>query len=117
MSLFDEFRDLAGELFRAFDAPEATITRTTILPQTNADRAAGRKGSTSTATIVGKGILGSRTLKAEDGSIVQQAIARLDTPAEIHDRLTIGQRTFDIMEVEEISPDGGSPFVTIAVLK
>jgi hypothetical protein len=117
MSIFDEFRALTGELFDAFDAPEVTITRTTTQPQIAADRAAGRKGATITETVIGKGVLGKRSLKLEDGTIVQQSVARLSIPAEPNDRLTIGNQHFEIIETEEIAPDGGSPFVTIAVLK
>lgn len=118
MSLFDDFRALTGELFDAFELPVATITRTVDAPQTNADRAAGRKGASTTTTLTGRGVLGNRNLKLENGSIVQQSIARLSVRAVKGDKLTIGGATgLEVIEVEEVAPDGGSPLIVIAVLK
>lgn len=117
MSVFDEFRALTAELFDAFELPTATIVRETEAKQTNADRAAGRKGAITKTTLTGRGVLGNRKLKLENGTIVEQSVARLTIAAKKNDRLTIGERSYDVLSTDEIAPDGLSPFVVIAVLK
>lgn len=117
MSVFDEFRAATAELFDAFELPAATIVRETEGKQANADRAAGRKGAITTLTLTGRGVLGNRKLKLENGTIVEQSVARLNIVAKAKDRLTIGDRSYDVLSTEEIAPDGLSPFVVIAVLK
>lgn len=117
MSIFDDFRGLTAELFDAFDLPVATITRKSEAAQSNANRAAGRKGVVTIATLTGRGVLAKRNLKLENGTIVSQSIAKLSVAAKRGDRLKLGNFEGDILGTEEVAPDGGSPFIVIAVLK
>lgn len=117
MSIFDDFRGLTAELFDAFDLPVATITRTTEGERTKADKAAGRKGLPTIATLTGRGVLAKRNLKLENGTIVSQSIAKLSVAAKRGDKLKLGNFEGDVIETEEVAPDGGAPFIVIAVLK
>jgi len=132
MSLYDKFRTLRTDLFEKFEAPVATIERTTFT-RTNADRASGSKGEAVTTVIVGRGILGSRrvangngTYRLEsiaavangNGTYHVESIATLDIPALPGDKLSIGTLTYEVASVEAVNPIGeASPIVCRAVLK
>ncbi|GAA0456731.1 MULTISPECIES: hypothetical protein [Sphingomonas] len=118
MSLFDDFRALTGELFDAFELPVATITRTVDAPQTNADRAAGRKGASTTTTLTGRGKLGELEFKFADGSTHDGSTALLTIAPRKGDKLTIGTKSFEVIDFKGNNPDGGATaFTYVAALK
>lgn len=117
MSLFDELRGVAKDLFAEFDLPPVTLTRTTQVAPSRADKAAGRTQPSTTTTIKGVGVLASRKLALANGVIAQQSIARLSVVAMKGDKLKIGKREFTVAATEEVAPDGGTPFVVIAILE
>lgn len=115
-ALLDKARALVARALEKHGA-DATITRTTVA-RTAADRAAGRAGTPTTVTLTGKGILGNRRRYLADGTINQQAVATLDiVTAQKGDTLTIGLRSFEIVETELTDPHGGVPIVITAVIK
>lgn len=119
MSFFDDMRALSADLFTGsdFELPVATLARKTTV-RTDADRDAGKKGTVSTQTITGSGVLGTRKLKLADGTIRQEAIATLNIVPVKGDFLTIGARTLEVIAVEETNPDGGATaFKFVAVLQ
>jgi hypothetical protein len=116
MSLFDDFRSLAVELFDAFDVPPATITRTITAPRSDADKAAGRV-NVSLVNLPARAVLGSRTVRNADGTEHQQATAHVNVEVRVRDKLTVGFRTFEIETVEEINPDGTGAIIYVAGLK
>lgn len=109
MSFWDDMRALSAELFTGddFELPVATLVRTTTV-RTDADRDAGRKGTVSTQTITGRGVMGTRELRLADGTIRQEATATLNVAPAKGDKLTIGARTFEVMTIEESNTDGGA---------
>lgn len=115
MSLIDKGRELAARALAKHGVP-VTVTRSTWT-KTTAQRAAGSKGTETVQTITGKGLLGSREAKIENGTIGQQSVATLDIQVRKGDRLVIGSRTFEIIDVVEIAPDGLTPMITRAVLQ
>lgn len=116
MSLFDEFGALVGELFSEFELPTITITRTT-LTRTTADRAAGRKGTSSALTLTGRGKIGTRKLKLDDGTIHQEATIMSDVELRENDAVGIGLRSFNVLAVEEVAPTGLTPMLWLATVK
>lgn len=116
MSFYDELRGGMAEIAAELWVP-ATLTRKTTV-RTDADRDAGKKGTVSTQTITGRGALGVRKLTLADGTIRQEAIARLNIAPVKGDFLTIGARTLEVIEVEENNPDGGATALQfVAVLQ
>lgn len=117
MSFYDELRGAMAEIAAELWVP-ATLTRKTTV-RTDADRDAGKKGTVSTQTITGgRGALGTRKLKLADGTIRQEAIARLNIKPVKGDKLTIGLVTMEVIEVEETNPDGGATALKfVAVLQ
>ena len=114
-ALIDKGRALSARLLAKHGAP-VTLTRVTVT-KTNADLAAGRKGTETRRSISGKGILGSRMVKLSDGTQAQQSIATLTVEPVIGDDLKIGKRSFEVLAVREENPDGGTAFFYEAVLK
>jgi hypothetical protein len=117
MSVFNDFRKLSVDLFSAFEAPQATLTRTVTGVRTKADRSAGTKGTDTVTTISVRAFVGKRRVRAEDGTITTQTTARLDGEAKEGDKLTIGSMSYTVGAVEEVNPDGMGAMVYIAVLR
>lgn len=104
MSPFDRFRAAIPKLFDAFELPAITITATS--ERTKADRIAGRKGTLTTTTRTGRGVLKSRTIRLADGTMMDENVILTDTPVSIGERITIGVRTYEVGSVKEVNPDG-----------
>ena len=116
MSIYDEFRGLAAELFVAFEAPNAVISRKVAAPRSPADRAQG-KVTVTVQTFPAKALLGSRKVKNNDGTYREEAVARIDTEVLPDDGLTVGTKSFTVTTVTEINPDGTTAIIYVADLK
>ncbi|SEJ87470.1 hypothetical protein SAMN05518849_11681 [Sphingobium sp. AP50] len=117
MSLSDRFRDLRDRLGDRFELPSITISHTSTV-RSDADRAAGRKGSSSTIAMTARGTLGSRKVFVSEGVYRQEATVRLDKPVLPDDVLTIGARTVTVLTVEETNPFGeDTAIIYLAVVK
>ena len=118
MSLSERFRALRDRLADRFEWPDVTIRRVQTAVRTDAARAAGRKGSTTTVTIPARGILGSRKVLVSEGVYREEATVRLDSPVQAGDELTIGARTLKVVSVEESNPYGeASAIMYLAVVQ
>jgi hypothetical protein len=113
MNIFDKFRDVAVKLGDIFFVP-ATISRP-VVGVNGFDPIRSHVISTPTP-IACRGALGQRTLVADNGSIVTQRTATLDTKPQAGDTLTLGTFTGKVSTVEEIAPDGQTPMMWRAVL-
>lgn len=113
MSLYDTFRAVSAQLFVAMAAP-ATITSTGDRTINRITGVVTMAGDTTTDALAA---LGKRRLKADDGTITIQSVARCNRAARAGDQLTIGSKTFVVADVEEVAPDGGEPMVYVLVLR
>jgi hypothetical protein len=117
VSLSERFRALRDRLADRFEWPTVTIARTSTV-RTDADRAAGRKGSAAVVTTTARGTLGSRKVFVSEGVYRQEATARLDSPVQAGDELTIGARTLKVISVEESNPYGeATAIIYLAVVQ
>lgn len=112
MSFYDDMRDLTAELDREFGVP-ATITTKGSRTQNPISGDVTTTGSSVTPCLA---TLGKRDLRADDGTIVVQAIAGLNVSAEAGDTLKIGTLEFTVGDVEEDNPEGTTPMGWTVVL-
>lgn len=111
MSPFDAFRAAIPKLFDAFELPAITITSTSG-GRTKADMIAGRKGTSTTTTRTGRGVLKSRTIRLADGTMMDENVILTDTAVSIGDKIKIGTaEPFEVASVKEVNPQG-----TVAML-
>lgn len=113
MSLYDDFRATAAELFSLFGVP-ATITST---GEKTRDFVTGTVVAAPTATRNVLAVLGKRRTVADDGRVVIQTTARANGPAKSGDTITIGSQSYQIGDVEDVAPDGGQPMQWVFVLQ
>ena len=110
MNLFDEFRELAGEL-----AIEMMVPAKLVRVGGAYDPATDRK-SRSKQVIACRAVMGARRVVAVNGVITNQTVARITVAAEAGDQLEIGGQTHTIASVEIIAPDG-KPIMWVGVMK
>lgn len=113
MSFYDELRAGMAEVAAELMVP-ATLTRTTET-KSAADRAAGRKGTTSTQTLAGRGVFVDRKVRLADGTLKIEATATLTIEPRKGDKLTIGTRTLEVATIEEVNPTGAATGIVYRV--
>lgn len=111
MSLYDEFRELAEEMLAEFGAP-AKLFRVHAEYDPLTDTRSKYETVESCFAVVTP-----RKIRANNGVIEIQLMARLNVEPEIGDKLSQNGKAYTIEDVEEIDPINDGPILYMAVLK
>lgn len=111
--IYDRLRGTTARLFVTFGV-EATVSYQSA--PASVDRITGKRIAGTVATKTVRAIMGRKRVTSDDGTTRIETIAKLDGSAVAGDHLTLG-KTYTITSVEEVAPDGGSPFLWIVGLK
>lgn len=110
--IYDRLRTGLATIFATFGV-KATVTR---VVKGQRDKIQDRATTATTQSFVGLGWFTTRKVRAQDGVMVTEAIAKLNIEALPGDRVTIGNRTATVKTVEIVAPNGDTPVSWTAVL-
>lgn len=112
MTAFDQLRDAAVVIFDKLAVP-ATITSAGAKTR---DKITGTVSMAPGKTKAVRAVLSKRKTKTDDGTIKSEVVAKSNGPAKAGDTLKIGTKTFTVTDIEELSPDGGTPILWTLLL-
>lgn len=112
MSAFDDKVRGAKARIREVMFSDARLERTI---ESNADRVAGTKGSTSVKNLSCTARLAPKKITAADGTVSVQMQAKVDVQPVIGDILNYENQRWRVTEIVESAPDGVADQWTVAV--
>lgn len=111
MSLYDDFRALGATLLEdTFGVPATLYTVVSEFDRAN-DRRIKHEVETPCFAV-----MTPRKVKADNGAILVETVARVSSATNIGDRLVVGNCTYKVTRVEVVAPDGGDPIFWMAVV-